>query len=167
MKLLIIAIVLFLTACGGEEPTNPHLFWPEDCQSETVFIGDSITYHWPEEFRPSGCNYGVPGATSYDWLGWDVEAEHAYILLGVNDFRDGNSVESVYENIMVIAERYEHVTLISVLPTSSHSVNVLATDLNNNLAVSGYDFIDLSYFDPALTYDGLHPSYEGYETISY
>jgi len=169
MKTIIIVLCLFLFSCGGNESINQYQYWPESCESDTVFIGDSITYWWPPEFLPEGCNYGVPGSMSFDWLNWEPPTtDHTYILLGVNDFREGLSVDAVYKNIMTISEKYEDVTLVSVLPTSRgyDFLNPKITDLNNRLAVSGYKFIDLSYFDPTLTSDGLHPTYEGYESVN-
>lgn len=89
MKILGLAALLGLAACGGGDP-EPAASTPED-PGPVVFIGDSITAYWP---LPDGfINAGVPDETSVQMHArfkaevLDLHPSVVMILAGTNDLR--------------------------------------------------------------------------------
>jgi lysophospholipase L1-like esterase len=160
--------------------------------ASTVMIGDSLTdgAEWKEMFPGSAVvNRGVDGDTSAGVLRrmdgiTAARAKKAFVMIGINDFKEGRTVDAVFE---------DYRTIVSALGKSGMRVFVQSTlmcnaakaewigcaaiqgkirDLNRRLA--GLASAKVTYIDinagltgpeglrPDLTYDGVHLNGEGY-----
>jgi lysophospholipase L1-like esterase len=160
--------------------------------ASTVMIGDSLTdgAEWKEMFPGSAVvNRGVDGDNTAGVLRrmdgiTSARARKAFVMIGINDFKEGRTVDAVFE---------DYRTIVSALGKSGMKVFVQSTlmcngvkaewigcaaiqgkirDLNRRLA--GLASANVTYIDinagltgpeglrPDLTYDGVHLNGEGY-----
>ncbi|MBI2689511.1 MAG: hypothetical protein HYX27_24655 [Acidobacteria bacterium] len=169
-----------------------------------VFFGDSITDGWRlNEYFPGKdfVNRGISGQITGEMLGRmqaDVIANKPaamLILAGTNDIARGVSVETIQNNLKMIADLCEkhaiRAIFASILPTSDHHKdanprfemtktrpNSVIRELNQYLAgmCQKRGFTYLNYFDAMmdpsgqlkaeLANDGLHPNAEGYRVMA-
>lgn len=146
-------------------------------------IGDSITSvgEWSEIFpNVRISNRGISGETAEDILKrmgpiFAVDPEKAFVMVGINDIYDGQSVDNVFRNYINIVEQLQkaHITVyiqstiecvIAHCGNRIHKVralnqglkayaddhNIIFIDLNKRLA-SGQQGLLYDY-----TYDGIH-----------
>jgi lysophospholipase L1-like esterase len=160
--------------------------------ASTVMIGDSLTdgAEWKEMFPGSAVvNRGVDGDTSAGVLRrldgiTAARAKKAFVMIGINDFKEGRTVDAVFE---------DYRTIVSALGKSGMRVFVQSTLMCNaakaewigcaaiqgkirelNRRLSGLASAKVTYIDinagltgpeglrPDLTYDGVHLNGEGY-----
>ncbi len=177
---------------------------PAKGEQRVVFLGDSITDGWElNQFFPGKAylNRGIGGQVTGQMLGRmraDVLAlqPQAVVLLGgTNDLARGVSIETIENNIAMIADLAEahgiEVILASILPVSDYHVDadpryVRTTtrppakiiELNDWIKsfaqAEGHEYLD--YFTALvdekgmlqtdLAGDGLHPNTEGYKIMA-
>ena len=169
-----------------------------------LFYGDSITDGWRlNEYFPGKdfVNRGISGQITGEMLGRmqaDVIANRPaamLILAGTNDIARGVSVETIQNNMKMIADLAEKhsikVIIASILPTSDHHKATdprfemtrgrplaVIRELNQHLAsmCQKRGFTYLNYYDAMvdstgqlkaeLANDGLHPNAEGYRVMA-
>jgi lysophospholipase L1-like esterase len=169
-----------------------------------VFFGDSITDGWRlNEYFPGKdfVNRGISGQITGEMLGRmqaDVIANRPaamLVLAGTNDIARGVSVETIQNNIKMIADLAEKhaikVIFASILPTSDHHKDTnprfemtkgrplaVIRELNQYLAsmCQKRGFTYLNYYDATvdstgqlkaeLANDGLHPNADGYRVMA-
>lgn len=169
-----------------------------------LFYGDSITDGWRlNEYYPGKdfVNRGISGQITGEMLGRmqaDVIANKPaamLILAGTNDIARGVSVETIQNNLSMIADLAEKhsikVILASILPTSDHHKDTnprfemtkgrplaVIRQLNQYIAsmCRKRGFTYLNYYDEMvdstgqlkaeLANDGLHPNADGYRVMA-
>jgi len=169
-----------------------------------LFYGDSITDGWRlNEYFPGKdfVNRGISGQITGEMLGRmqaDVISNRPaamVVLAGTNDIARGVSVETIQNNIKMMADLAEKhsikVIFASILPTSDHHKEVnprfemtigrpLAVIRELNQYISSMckkrGFTYLNYYDATvdssgqlkadLANDGLHPNAEGYRVMA-
>ncbi|MFN0106410.1 MAG: GDSL-type esterase/lipase family protein [Bryobacteraceae bacterium] len=169
-----------------------------------VFLGDSITDGWRlNEYFPGKdfVNRGISGQITGEMLGRmqaDVIANKPaamVVLAGTNDIARGVSVETIQNNLKMIADLAEKhsikVILASILPTSDHHKDrnprfemtrgrplSVIRELNQYIVSMckkrGFTYLD--YYDATvdssgqlkadLADDGLHPNADGYRIMA-
>lgn len=175
-----------LVACGSGVTISPAAVAAENIfdsqlNSSTVFIGDSITAHWPLPIH----NDGVPGLDTAGMLaGFQANVlQHGYkrvvILGGTND---------IWFNYEGLADTTAHiaamgamaqaagieVVLCTIPPLNSGGVDrtkpvTMANDAIREIAREhGYRLID--YYQamlnsPQFFLDGVHPNHSGYDVM--
>ncbi len=177
---------------------------PASSGRRVIFLGDSITDSWRlNEYFPGMdfVNRGISGQITGEMLGRmqaDVIAHkpQAMILLaGTNDLARGVAVETIQNNLTMIADLCEFhkikVILSSILPVSDHHKDknprfemtrtrppAVILELNTWMAAFAKKrgFTYLNYFDAMadeggflkadLADDGLHPNPAGYRTMA-
>ena len=168
-----------------------------------VFFGDSITDGWRlNEYFPDRdyVNRGISGQITGEMLGRmqaDVIANKPaamLVLAGTNDIARGVSVETIQNNLLMIADLAEKhgikCIFASILPTSDHHKDVnprfemtrtrplaVIRDLNKYISqmCQKRGFTYLNYYDAMvdstgqlkaeLADDGLHPNANGYRIM--
>lgn len=173
-------------------------------KERVVFFGDSITDGWRlNEYFPGKdfVNRGISGQITGEMLGRmqaDVIANKPaamLILAGTNDIARGVSVETIQNNLKMIADLAEKHAIkpifASILPTSDHHKDknprfemtkgrplAVIRELNQYIArmCQQRGFIYLNYYDATvdatgqlkaeLANDGLHPNTEGYRVMA-
>ena len=169
-----------------------------------LFYGDSITDAWRlNEYFPGQdyVNRGISGQITGEMLGRmqaDVIANKPaamLVLAGTNDIARGVSVETIQNNIQMMADLAEKnsikVILASILPTSDHHMDknprfemtkgrplAVIRELNKYIAsmCQKRGFTYLNYYDSTvdpsgqlkaeLADDGLHPNADGYRVMA-
>ena len=169
-----------------------------------LFYGDSITDGWRlNEYFPGKdfVNRGISGQITGEMLGRmqaDVIANKPAVMLvlaGTNDIARGVSVETIQNNLKMIADLAEKhsikVILASILPTSDHHKDTnprfemtkgrplaVIRELNQYIAsmCRKRGFTYLNYYDEMvdstgqlkaeLANDGLHPNADGYRVMA-
>jgi lysophospholipase L1-like esterase len=169
-----------------------------------VFLGDSITDGWRlNEYFPGKdfVNRGISGQITGEMLGRmqaDVlnnKPAAMVVLAGTNDIARGVSVETIQNNLKMIADLAEKhgikCVFASILPTSDHHKernprfemtrtrpNSVIQQLNQYISqmCQRRGFSYLNYFDAMvdatgqlkaeLANDGLHPNSEGYRVMA-
>lgn len=169
-----------------------------------LFYGDSITDGWRlNEYFPGKdfVNRGISGQITGEMLGRmqaDVVAlkpAAMLILAGTNDIARGVSVETIQNNLKMIADLAEmhsiKVIFASILPTSDHHKDTnprfemtrlrplaVIRELNQYIAsmCKNRGFTYLNYYDEMvdstgqlkaeLANDGLHPNTDGYRIMA-
>ena len=160
--------------------------------ASTVMIGDSLTdgAEWKEMFPGSAVvNRGVDGDTTAGVLRrmdgiTSARARKAFLMIGINDFKEGRTVDAVFQ---------DYGSIVSGLEEAGMRVFVQSTLLCNeakaawipcvgiqgkirelNRRLSGLASAKVTYIDinagltgpeglrPDLTYDGVHLNGEGY-----
>ena len=177
---------------------------PAATPQRVLFFGDSITDGWRlNEYFPGKdfVNRGISGQITGEMLGRmqaDVIANKPaamLILAGTNDIARGVAVETIQNNLKMIADLCEKhqikVIFASILPTSDHHKeknprfemtkgrpNSVIRELNQYLVNLSQKrgFTYLNYFDAMvdstgqlkadLADDGLHPNMEGYKVMA-
>jgi len=177
---------------------------PPSSGRRVVFHGDSITDGWRlNEYFPGMdfVNRGISGQITGEMLGRmqaDVIAhkpQAMLILAGTNDIARGVSVETIQNNLTMIADLCEFhkikVILASILPVSDHHKGTNprfemtvtrppAVIRELNIWIAGFakrrGFTYLNYFDAMadeggflkaeLADDGLHPNSAGYRIMA-
>lgn len=156
--------------------------------AQIVFVGDSITQGgiWAEFFpQHNVANRGVGGDTAEDILRrmetiYSVNPEFAFLMVGINDFYRGFSVDSVFKNyIEIIQNLRERNISVVIQSTFACSVskcgnrNLKVEELNRRLldyAVGeGLVYVDVNAviadeggLRVDFTYDGVHLNGLGY-----
>jgi lysophospholipase L1-like esterase len=169
-----------------------------------VFLGDSITDGWRlNEYFPGKdfVNRGISGQITGEMLG-RMQADvlnnrpaAMVVLAGTNDIARGVSVETIQNNLKMIADLAEKHAIkcvfASILPTSDHHKdknprfemtkgrpNGVIKDLNQYIEqmCKKRGFTYLNYFDAMvdesgqlkaeLANDGLHPNQQGYQVMA-
>jgi len=160
--------------------------------ASTVMIGDSLTdgAEWKEMFPGTAVvNRGVDGDTTAGVLRrmdgiTSARAKKAFIMIGINDFKEGRTVDAVFQDYRTIVSRLEEggmkvfvqSTLLCNEPKggwiSCAAIQGRIRELNRRLA--GLASAKVAYIDinagltgpeglrPDLTYDGVHLNGEGY-----
>lgn len=155
---------------------------------DIVFIGDSITdgAEWEDMFpKYKIANRGIGGDTTSGILNrmdsiLSTQASKAFIMVGINDFNRGDSVDTVFNNYKKIIEIlkinglkvYIQSTILggnrvsglnekinslnSKLKVLSEKNNLTYINLNNNLSENGL-------LSTAFTLDDVHLNGEGYK----
>lgn len=155
---------------------------------DIVFIGDSITdgAEWEDMFpKYKIANRGISGDTTSGILNrmdsiLSTQASKAFIMVGINDFNRGDSVDTVFNNYKKIIETlkinglkvYIQSTILggnrvsglnekinslnSKLKVLSEKNNLTYINLNNNLSENGL-------LSTAFTLDDIHLNGEGYK----
>lgn len=183
-----IKIALFGPSLTEPTPRNA-LFEAFSPKADVVMIGDSITSagEWSEIFPDIKiANRGISGETAEDILQrmgpiLAVSPEKAFIMVGINDIYDGQSIDTImtnYTNIIdQLLQRKITVYVQSTIECSVekcgnkvYKVRALNERLKSYAIQRGIAFIDLN---PALssenqgllkdyTYDGMHLSANGF-----
>jgi lysophospholipase L1-like esterase len=173
-------------------------------KDRVVFFGDSITDGWRlNEYFPGKdfVNRGISGQITGEMLGRmqaDVIANKPaamLILAGTNDIARGVSVETIQNNLKMIADLAEKHSIkpifASILPTSDHHKDknprfemtkgrplAVIRELNQYISrmCQQRGFIYLNYYDATvdatgqlkaeLANDGLHPNADGYRVMA-
>jgi lysophospholipase L1-like esterase len=146
--------------------------------SDVIFFGNSITEGFPvNDFfhNPKIKNRGIGGNTTLDLrsrLNQALSAKRVFIMIGINDFRDGKSPQEVFDNFKFIADSLKSKLIVqSVLPTWGQHKNLLPAIKEYNRLLKNYcDENDLTFLDlftpfskKDYTYDGLHLKFDGYK----
>ena len=177
---------------------------PAATPARVVFFGDSITDGWRlNEYFPGKdfVNRGISGQITGEMLGRmqaDVIANKPaamLILAGTNDIARGVAVETIQNNLKMIADLAEKHAIkpifASILPTSDHHKDTnprfemtktrplaVIRDLNTFISqmCQKRGFTYLNYYDATadasgqlkaeLANDGLHPNAEGYRIMA-
>ena len=162
-------------------------------QASIVMIGDSITQHgnWNEIFNSNDvANRGIGGDTAaliLERVGsiYSVNPSTAYIMVGINDFYRGASVDEVLTSYNLIINGLLHrnirVNVLSTLYCNSKmnlpvckEANIKIGELNTRLSLmDNIRFIDLNIdlserneLKKEYTIDGIHLNKDGYDLIS-
>jgi lysophospholipase L1-like esterase len=132
---------------GVEPPQNRpdlvKLYESDDSTAEIVMLGDSITHgaDWNELLPDrSVLNRGIPGDTSSDVLSRSVsvgnaKADFVFLMIGINDLRQGVGVEEIRRNIDSIVneltglETTRKVFVQSTLPCNADLIAVCSAGL--------------------------------------
>jgi len=160
--------------------------------ASVVMVGDSLTdgAEWREMFPGVAVvNRGVDGDTTAGVLRrmegiTSARARKAFVMIGINDFKDGRSVDAVFQDYRDIVSRLNEggmkVFVQSTLLCneakaewiSCASIQGKIRELNRRLAglaSARVTFIDINAglagaggLKPELTYDGVHLNGEGY-----
>ena len=204
--------VLALVACAafaagwfakgtGPRPPQPSSYWDEKksffdafgSYASVVMIGDSLTdgAEWREVFPGVAVvNRGEDGDTTAGVLKRmdsivSAKARKAFIMIGINDFKEGRSVDAVLQDYRSIVSRLSE-SGIKVYVESTLACNEAKAEwigcasiqgkirqLNRSLAglaSANVTFIDINAelagangLKPDLTYDGVHLNGEGYK----
>jgi lysophospholipase L1-like esterase len=209
-KTLTLVLLLVLSFSAGyfarsviprpQSENQPSSYWMEKksffdtlgTYASTVMIGDSLTddAEWKEMFPGSAVvNRGVDGDNTAGVLRrmdgiTSARARKAFVMIGINDFKEGRTVDAVFQD-------YE--SIVSGLEEAGMRVFVQSTLLCNeakagwiscvgiqgkirelNRRLSGLASAKVTYIDinagltgpeglrPDLTYDGVHLTGEGY-----
>jgi len=179
---------------------QPSSYWTEKksffdtlgTYASTVMIGDSLTdgAEWKEMFPGTAVvNRGVDGDTTAGVLRrmdgiTSARAKKAFIMIGINDFKEGRTVDAVFQDYRTIVSRLDEAgmkvfiqsTLLCNEPKggwiSCAAIQGRIRELNRRLA--GLASAKVAYIDinvgltgpeglrPDLTYDGVHLNGEGY-----
>jgi len=156
---------------------------------DVVFIGDSITEaaQWHEMFPTiKVANRGIAGDTT---VGIQARMDgivatapkKAFIMVGFNDFNDGNEVSRVFSRYCDIVQKLEEAQTTVVIQSTIDccarrrrvysKIRLLNTKLQQFATTSGHLWIDLnerlaspkSGLNPAYSYDGVHLNGDGYQ----
>ncbi|WP_319371704.1 GDSL-type esterase/lipase family protein [uncultured Ilyobacter sp.] len=154
---------------------------------KTIMLGDSIT-EWNPLIDKNIINMGVAGDTTRD-IFWridevkSIEADKVVLMAGINDILMRFPIEKVYEFykkiVSSLKENFEEIMLLGVLPIEGDDeinmkisqVNSFIEGLEEKNRVCFFDF-SKSLFDEEFSLnssfytDGLHLSYEGYESLN-
>ncbi len=130
---------------------------------DVVFIGDSLTDQadWNDLFPTLRCaNRGISGDQTDGILQrmdsiFSTSATKAVILVGVNDFIAGNSVDAVFENYKEIV-RLLHEHTMQVYIQSTILVGQQWADLNPKLVALNQSLRSLSAQSPLTTFVDLN-----------
>lgn len=173
-----------------KEPTPRNaLFQTFSPKAEVVMIGDSITSagEWSEIFPTTKiANRGISGETAEDILKrmdtiYAVQPEKAFIMVGINDIYEGQSVDNIFKNYIDIVEQL-HAKKITVYIQSTiecsistcgnriHKVRALNEKLKAYAIDQKLTYIDLNErlcseskgLLDKYTYDGMHLSASGF-----
>ena len=159
-----------------------------EATSDVVMIGDSITdtVDWAELFPGiSIANRGLNGDTTEEVLKrldsvYSTGAKRAFLLIGINDFSNGVSVDTAYSNYeMIIEDLLSHGIQPIIQSTllageNREHFNAQVNELNSRLrklaAIQGIFFIDLNaglakrgILEARFTSDDIHLNAAGYE----
>lgn len=183
-----------------EPADQPSSYWMErksffdslGSYASTVMIGDSLTdgAEWKEIFPGSAVvNRGVDGDTTAGVLRRmdgiiATHARKAFVMIGINDFKEGRTVDAVFGDYRSMVSRLEEggmrVFVQSTLLCNEAKAGWISCagiqgklrELNRRL--SGLASAKVTYIDinagltgpeglrPDLTYDGVHLNGEGY-----
>jgi len=185
---------------GTPRPSQPSSYWDEKksffdafgSYASVVMIGDSLTdgAEWREVFPGVAVvNRGVDGDTTAGVLRrmesiTSARARKAFIMIGINDFKEGRSVDAALQDYRSIVSRLSEsgmkVYIQSTLACNEAKAEWISCaaiqgkirDLNRRLAglaSARVTFIDINAglsgpggLKPELTYDGVHLNGEGY-----
>jgi lysophospholipase L1-like esterase len=183
-----------------EAAAQPSSYWLEKksffdtfgIYASTVMIGDSLTdgAEWREMFPGVAVvNRGVDGDTTAGVLRRmdsivSARARKAFVMIGINDFGEGRTVDAVFEDYRSIVSRLEDsgakVFVQSTLLCNEAKAGWISCaaiqgkirELNRRLArlaSARVAFVDLNAslagpggLKPELTYDGVHLNGDGY-----
>ena len=181
----------FALFCGTlMEPTPRNvLFETFSPKADVVMIGDSVTSagEWSEIFPDVKiANRGISGETAEDILQrmapiFAVQPKMAFLMVGINDIYDGQSIDSIFGNYVNIVEQlrtrnitvYMQSTIECSIDKCGDRIDKVR-ELNRRLEAyaveHGITFIDLnaglSSESQGLlkdyTYDGMHLSAQGF-----
>jgi lysophospholipase L1-like esterase len=185
---------------GTPRPSQPSSYWDEKksffdafgSYASVVMIGDSLTdgAEWREVFPGVAVvNRGVDGDTTAGVLRrmesiTSARARKAFIMIGINDFKEGRTVDAVFDDYRAIVSRLNEGGM-KVFVQSTMMCNEAKAEwascaeilgkvkeLNRRLAKldsAKVVFIDINAglagaggLKPELTYDGVHLNGEGY-----
>jgi len=185
---------------SAPRPSQPSSYWDEKksffdafgSYASVVMIGDSLTdgAEWREVFPGVAVvNRGVDGDTTAGVLKrmesiTSARARKAFIMIGINDFKEGRSVDATLQDYRSIVSRLSE-SGMKVYVESTLACNEAKAEwigcaaiqgkirqLNRGLAglaSANVTFIDINAelagangLKPDLTYDGVHLNGEGY-----
>lgn len=155
-------------------------------KDQVVLIGDSITYrnNWEQIFEGKLINRGVDGDTTDDVLRRIQRSrpKKVFIMIGINDFYKGKSVDYVFNNYKKILNYYEKQNIPVVIQSTlfiydipklkqiNKNVKELNAKLENYATKNSLKFIDLNkILAPSesllaiYTNDGLHLKKAAYQ----
>lgn len=194
------AAAWFAKGRAPDAGTQPSSYWDEKksffdtfgTYASVVMIGDSLTdgAEWREVFPGLAVvNRGVDEDTTAGVLRrmdtiTSTRARKAFVMIGINDFKEGRTVEDVFNDYRNIVSRLEEsgmkVFVQSTLACNEAKAEWISCaaiqgrirDLNRRLAglaSARVTFIDINAglagaggLKPELTYDGVHLNGEGY-----
>jgi lysophospholipase L1-like esterase len=209
-KPIVFGFLLVLSVAAGyfarnavtrsQPDAGPSSYWQEKksffdtlgAYASTVMIGDSLTdgAEWKEMFPGIAVvNRGVDGDTTAGVLRRmegivSTHARRAFVMIGINDFKEGRTVDAVFQDYRSLVSGLEDggmkVFVQSTLQCneakggwiSCAAIQGKIRELNRRL--SGLASAKVSYIDinaglsgpeglrPDLTYDGVHLNGEGY-----
>lgn len=208
-KTLTLVLLLVLSFSAGyfarsvirpQSENQPSSYWMEKksffdalgAYASTVMIGDSLTdgAEWKEMFPGVAVvNRGIDGDTTAGVLRrmdaiTSARARKAFVMIGINDFKEGRTVDAVFQDYGSIVSRLEkagmRVFVQSTLLCNEAKAGWISCvriqgklrELNRRL--SGLASATVTYIDinagltgpeglrPDLTYDGVHLNGEGY-----
>jgi lysophospholipase L1-like esterase len=168
---------------------------PAAGEQRVLFMGDSITDGWKlAEYFPGKpyVNRGISGQITGEMLGrmkadaLDVKPQAMVVLAGTNDLARGVAVQTVENNLYMIASLAKaqgiKVILASITPVNGANIAVRPPEkiieinkyMQDLCAREGYVY--LNYFDALkdgeghipkeLAADGLHPNADGYKIMA-
>lgn len=190
----------WLAKGSAPRPAQPSSYWDEKksffdtfgSYASVVMIGDSLTdgAEWREMFPGVALvNRGVDGDTTAGVLKRmdgivSAKARKAFVMIGINDFKEGRSVDAVLQDYRSIVSRLNEggmkVYVQSTLACNETKAEWIGCagmqgkirQLNRGLAglaSANVTFIDINAelagangLKPDLTYDGVHLNGEGY-----
>jgi len=179
---------LFGSALTEPTPRNV-LFQTFSPPADVVMVGDSITSagEWSEIFPDIKiANRGISGETAEDILQrmdpiFDVHPKKAFVMVGINDIYDGQSIDRIFKNYESIVEqlRARNITVyiqstIECSKTTCGNRLYKVRELNDRLktyaAQNSITFINLNAglanesqgLLPEYTYDGMHLRASGF-----
>ena len=183
-----------------QSENQPASYWMErksffdalGAYASTVMIGDSLTdgAEWKEMFPGVAVvNRGIDGDTTAGVIRRmdsivSTRARKAFVMIGINDFKDGRTVDAVFQDYRTIVSALEksgmRVFVQSTLPCNEPKAGWISCaeiqgklrELNRRLyglASAKVTYIDINAglagpegLRPDLTYDGVHLNGEGY-----
>ncbi|MBD2388578.1 GDSL-type esterase/lipase family protein [Cylindrospermum sp. FACHB-282] len=155
----------------------------------SILVGDSLSMWFPREKLPAGklwLNQGISGDTSSGVFKRltafsATRPDVIYLMVGINDLRNGASDEAILRNHRRIIHRLRRnhpsgqIIVQSILPTRLKTIsNSRIRHLNAQIALvakqEGANYLDIHHWftdvegnlSPNLTTDGLHLSPNGY-----
>lgn len=187
-------------ASRPDAEAQPSSYWQEKksffetfgTYASIVMVGDSLTdgAEWREMFPGVALvNRGIDGDTTAGVLRrmdsiTSARARKAFVMIGINDFKEGRTVDAVFEDYRAIVSRlreggmkvFVESTMLCNEAKAAWSgcagIQGSTKELNRRLAglaSAGVVFIDINAglaaaggLKPELTYDGVHLNGEGY-----
>ncbi|MDB9311623.1 GDSL-type esterase/lipase family protein [Spirulina sp. CS-785/01] len=154
-----------------------------------LFVGDSLSAWFPSQAFPKGSfwlNQSISGENTQQLrqrlhLFAETRPQTIYVMVGINDLRQGVRDETIVQNYLAIAQQLKQqhpqakIVLQSLLPTRQPTLNRRINRLNHALSkiaerenllylnLHAFFVDDEGQLKSSLTTDGIHLTPEGYE----